>query len=440
MNLLESFAKSTRPMTTVGECYLVTKKPRDLRLSEKGHIQFAAMESIPHGGSYEALFSAKNVGAITSGTYFEKGDLLISKITPCFENGKQAFAHNLQAEFGYATTEVIPLKPRSIEHDPRLLFFYLLHPDIRGHIVERMEGSTGRQRVPENVLLNLIMPSFNRVDQVNIAGSLETVQAAIQKEYELAAAFKSLKLSAMQQLFTCGLRGEKQKETEIGLMPRSWQIAKLGSLGKVGNGTTPNRQNATYWHEGKLPWITSGRMYERRIESADVCVTEAALKECSLPRLHPGAVLIAIVGQGKTLGHCAILDIEATVSRHVGFIQPRRDVIHSGFLRGYLESQYDYLRQLASGNGSTRSALTCAILRDINLPVPPIEEQTEVVSILDSIDKKIELHQQKQSALKELFRSLLNKLMTGEVSVNELDVSSLPPGGLQPQAEAKVHS
>ena len=172
-------------------------------------------------------------------------------------------------------------------------------------------------------------------------------------------------------------------------------------------------------------------MYERHIGTSDTHVTQDAMKECSLPLLQPGAVLIAIVGQGKTLGHCAILDVEATISRHVGFIQPQVELISSGYLRSYLESQYGWLRQLASGNGSTRGALTGALLKGLAVPLPALDEQRDIVIILDAIDRKIALHQQKRAVLEELFQSLLHKLMTGEIAVSDLDLSALSPASTQ---------
>jgi type I restriction enzyme S subunit len=142
--------------------------------------------------------------------------------------------------------------------------------------------------------------------------------------------------------------------------------------------------------------------------------------------LKSGAVLIAIVGQGKTLGHCALLGVEATVSRHVGFVQPDEAVVLPAYLRGYLEGQYHYLRQLASGNGSTRAALTGGILKMVPVPLPPtLDEQGEIVAILDALDRKIDLHKRKRAVLDELFKSLLHKLMTGEIRVSDLDLSDL---------------
>jgi type I restriction enzyme S subunit len=229
----------------------------------------------------------------------------------------------------------------------------------------------------------------------------------------------------MRELFRNGLNREALKESEIGPIPETWSLVNLASLGRVGSGTTPDRTRSEYWRDGSIPWITSGRMYEREINGSDERVTKFAVKDSNLPILNPGAVLIAIVGQGKTLGHCALLNVEASISRHVGYIQADEKVVDARYLRGFLESQYDRLRQLASGNGSTRAALTGALLNAVQVPLPSsLDEQREIVSILDAIEHKIDLHRRKRALLDELFNSLLHGLMTGTVRVTDID---LPP-------------
>ena len=128
---------------------------------------------------------------------------------------------------------------------------------------------------------------------------------------------------------------------------------------------------------------------------------------------------MAITGQGKTLGHCAVLRIEASINQHIAYLQTNTERAEPGFIRGYLETQYEYLRQVASGGGSTKGALTCAFLK--SLPVP------------DALDRKIGLHQQKRGVLEELFKALLHKLMTGEIAVSDLDLSALSPASTQPE-------
>jgi type I restriction enzyme S subunit len=285
------------------------------------------------------------------------------------------------------------------------------------------DAAHGTKRLSQDDLDNFRIPIPPLAEQRAIAEVLDQVLQAIDIERRSLSCSEDIKRTSLKELFSRGLRGEVQKDSDIGPVPESWEIARLGDLAKIGNGTTPNRTDPRYWG-GTIPWVTSGRMYERRISGSDVLVTPTALAETSLPLLPPGTVLIAIVGEGKTLGHCAILDVQATTSRHVGFIQ-LRDGLLPEFLVGNLESRYQHLRQLASGNGSTRAALTGAILKGVLVPVPRIDEQHEIVRVLEAFDRKIALHQRKLAVLDELSRSLLHKLMTGEIRVSELPLSVL---------------
>jgi type I restriction enzyme S subunit len=306
--------------------------------------------------------------------------------------------------------------------DPWFLYFALLH--ARPVLESRATGSTF-ESVNRTTLGELEIPFCETFDQKAIASILKTIVTKIADEEAIEGITVDTKRAAMRELFTRGLRGEPQRETEIGLVPESWDVVALGSFGKIGNGSTPKKTVPAYWQGGTYPWLTSAKVYDRDIEFADQYVTDVALKECHLPKVRPGAVLMAITGQGKTLGHCAVLKFEASISQHVAYLQADTEKTDPGFIRGYLETQYDYLRQVSSGGGSTKGALTCAFLRDLPIPLPGLDEQREIVTILDAIDRKIALHQGKHAVLEELFKSLLHKLMTGEVRVNELDLSAL---------------
>ena len=265
----------------------------------------------------------------------------------------------------------------------------------------------------------------NEPEQKAVGSVLRRIDFALEQQSVLVGNAQDLKQAVMQELFTRGLRGEPQKETEIGLVPESWGLVTLGDLGRVGNGSTPKKSIASYWTGGTYPWLTSAKVYDREIVAADQFVTEQALAECHLPRIAPGAVLIAITGQGKTLGHCAVLRTEATINQHIAYVATDTTRADPAFVRGYLETQYDYLRQIASGGGSTKGALTCAFLRGLPVPLPPLDEQRQLVTVLDAIDRKIALHRRKRAVLDDLFKALLHKLMTGEIAVDELDLSAL---------------
>lgn len=253
----------------------------------------------------------------------------------------------------------------------------------------------------------------------------EALDTSLACAHELSSTAEDLKRAALPALFTRGLRAEPQKHSALGLIPESWDVVTLGSVGRVGNGSTPKKDVKKYWDGGTFPWLTSSKVYDRTIVAADHFVTTHALRECHLPQLGPGTVLIAITGQGKTLGHCAVLNMNATISQHLAYVAIDTSRADPLFVRGYIETQYDYLRQVAAGGGSTKGALTCAFLRELPIPLPSLEEQREVVAVLDAIDSKIDLQKHKRQMLDAVFRSLLTKLMTGDVRLDPTDLSDL---------------
>jgi type I restriction enzyme S subunit len=238
----------------------------------------------------------------------------------------------------------------------------------------------------------------------------------------MIALTSELKSALMGKLFTEGLQGEKQKETEIGLIPENWNVVNLGSLAKIGNGSTPKRDNQSYWDGGSISWLTSGKIHERFIEHSDEYVTETAVKECHLPRIAADSLLIAITGQGKTLGNSAIVKFETCINQHLAYVQFLSENVLPEFMLWYMQTRYQHLRSVSQAGGSTKGALTCGYLKTYLVPLPTKEEQEQIASIFSVLDKKKRSHEQKISKLEELFHTLLHQLMTGQVHVKDSDI------------------
>ena len=160
-----------------GEVATFTKKPRDLRYSEYDEIPFVPMDLIPIAKLFSEKFTLKKNDELSSGTYFEPGDILLAKITPSFENGKQCIIEDLPTSFGIATTEVIPVREVVGVSDKFYLFYYLLLADVRTLLAGRMQGTTGRQRLGKETLGNLEMPLPPLPEQRAIAHILRTISA-----------------------------------------------------------------------------------------------------------------------------------------------------------------------------------------------------------------------------------------------------------------------
>ena len=260
-------------------------------------------------------------------------------------------------------------------------------------------------------------------EQRKIAGVLGLVQRALEQQERLIALTTELKKALLHQLFTQGLRGEPQKQTEIGPVPESWEVVTLGSLAKVGNGSTPKRDNKGYWQGGTIAWLNSTKIHERFITQADQFVTDLAIKECHLPRVKPGSLLVAITGQGKTLGNTALISFETCINQHLAYAQFTTPRVVPEFVLWFMQTRYDHLRSISQAGGSTKGALTCGYLK--TYPVPALDEQHEIADVFAALDRKEKVHQCKHAALTALFRTLLHQLMTAQLRVVDLDLPDL---------------
>ena len=255
-------------------------------------------------------------------------------------------------------------------------------------------------------------------EQKKIAHVLSTVQRAIEAQERIIQATTELKKALMHKLFTEGLRGESQKQTEIGLLPESWDVVELGEIAKLGNGSTPKRGNEAYWEGGTIPWLNSTKIHDKFITEADQFVTPVAVKQCHLPKVAPNSLLIAITGQGKTLGNSAITRIETCINQHLAYAEFHSETIDPDFVLWFMQTRYDFLRSIAHGGGSTKGALTCGFLKTVGIPVPSRGEQAAMVATFRAIEDRQASAANKIFVLQGLFRTLLHELMTARVRVN----------------------
>lgn len=272
--------------------------------------------------------------------------------------------------------------------------------------------------------LGIAVPS-ERAEQERIGLVMRAVEAADTRQALLANTNLTLKQAVMREIFSRGLRGEPQKETEIGLVPATWEVRRLEDDHDIAGGGTPLRSVDAYWTRGTIPWVKTAEVNYSVIRSTEEHITQEGLDNSSAKLLPPGTLLIAMFGQGVTRGRVAILGIEATCNQACAAVRPRNDRVDTQFLYHLLTSKYEDLRQLA--HGGQQQNLNIDIVRNFRVALPSTrDEQEEIVAILDAIDRKIDLHRRKKAVLEELFKSLLHKLMTGEVRVADLDLSALP--------------
>jgi type I restriction enzyme S subunit len=397
-------------VASVSQKYSFTKKPRELKFAGYGLIPFVPMDLVPIGKLNFLDFILKKPTEFSSGTYFEAGDLLLAKITPSFENGKQGIIPQLPSGFGVATTEVIPIKEISETSDIRFLAYYLLRDDIRSSLAGKMEGSTGRQRLSQNVVANLQIPFPPLSEQRTIAAILSKIQQAIEVQEKIIERTKELKKSLMAKLFTEGLHGEELKETEIGLMPKSWDMVKLGEVSERRSETVDPSEHKEEIYVG-LEHIESGAT---RLHKCGY----ASEVRSSKNRFFKGDILY-----GKLrpyLDKSVLVNTHGMCSSDILVFTGVRAI--SQFLVYLVHTGYFLNHAIATTTGVNHPRTSWDAISRYTFGLPSKDEQEEIATILNSLDDKIEVADKKVSALKSLFKSMLHQLMTGTIRVNHIEL------------------
>ena len=361
-------------------------------------------------------------------TYFRRGDVIVAKITPCFENGKGACLDILPTEFGFGSTEFVVLRPKAeILH--RFLYRVTTLAEFRSRGADAMKGAAGQQRVPADFMGNFLSAIPPLPEQHAIARYLDHLDRRIRRflraKQSLIALLNEHKQAIIHRAVTRGLDPQvKLKPSGVAWlrnMPEHWDISSIGRFSKVGNGSTPSRGNGAYWSNGSYPWLNSSQVNRGTIDSSDQFVSDVALRECHLPRVTPGSVLVAITGQGKTRGTAAILRIESTINQHIAYITPKTPGISPEYLHLALTGAYLQLRAISNDAGSTKGALTCEDIKRFKIPVPPLEEQLALISKIHDESRNIELAKvrtEHQIALMREYRTrLIADLVTGKLDV-----------------------
>ena len=225
----------------------------------------------------------------------------------------------------------------------------------------------------------------------------------------------------------------------LGEVPAHWRVWRVGHFSRVGNGSTPLRGNLAYWSEGTHPWLNSSSVNQGIITSADQFVTDVALRECHLPRVRSGSLLVGITGQGKTRGMSAVLAIEATINQHMAYITPSTAQVSSHYLHMCLIAAYSKLRAISSASGSTKGALTCEDIKRFKVVLPPLDEQERLLSAvrreLASVNSAINRARCQIDLVQEYRTRLIADVVTGKLDVREA-AAALPE--VDPRAEDEV--
>lgn len=202
-----------------------------------------------------------------------------------------------------------------------------------------------------------------------------------------------------------------------------WVNTKIGSITEVYSGGTPNTSEPAFWG-GKIPWMNSGELNLKIVRQVQGRITEVGMDSSSTHFIPAECVLIGLAGQGKTRGTAAFNTFPLCTNQSIAAIYPNPNKFDSKFLYYKMDTQYDQLRELSSGDGG-RGGLNKKLILDYEVVIPQsIDEQAAIATILTEMDYEIENLEMKLTKYRQVKQGMMQQLLTGKIRLKN-DVEDL---------------
>ena len=358
------------------------------------------------------------------------GDLVIAKITPCFENGKGALCYGLQGGVGFGTTELIVLRTKP-QNDPRFLYWLTRSYGFRKWGEAEMRGSAGQKRVTEEFVSNFRTTELNLRQQQHIAVYLDQQTAKIDRLMDLRrrqiALLKEQRAALIQQVVTRGLNPNVPMKDSgllwLGEIPAHWEIKRLKYLSKI-NPSIPRVRIPKSTDEASfLPMERIGQdgsldLSEKRIVN-DIShgYTPMINGDVIVAKITPcfengkGALCTNLIG-GIGFGTTELIVLRANYEIDPRFL----------FWRTWCRD-FRKLGESEMQGSAGQKRVTEDFISNFYLAKPPVKEQQEIIEFIKNQNiqfEKLNLSYSRQITLLTEYRAaLIHECVTGRRQIND---------------------
>lgn len=387
--------------------------PLSIKTSADMTVTYLPMEHIAEGGG-QLQAATRRRDAIPNGlTPFQEGDVLIAKITPCFENMKGWLAQGLSAGVGFGSTElhVIRAGPKVL---PRILYAHSLSPRFRRLGARFMTGSAGQQRVSADFLraYRIWLPSL--ATQHRIADIDQRLEGALRSIDALIAAKREQKRGLMQQLLTGKVRFPGFTEP--------WKTVRIGDIAARVTRRNRGASSRVLTASGQHGLIDQREFFSRRVASAKI-------DEYYLMRRGEFAYNRSAM-QGYDFGAIKRLDRydEAAISTLYICFAITDEHVQSDFLAQVFESRAldQQLRTVVRIGIRDHGLLNLDIgdFFEMSIRLPSNPEQRRIAECLYAADREIQLLEEHRRCITNERRGLMERLLSGDLPLPSFDTSA----------------
>lgn len=365
-------------------------------------LDFVPMADVSENGMIH-VSEKRPYSAVQKGfTAFRKGDILVAKITPCYENNKIALAE-IDTEYGFGSTEFHVVRCDHSKLEKRYLLHLLRADEVREVGEKRMTGSAGQKRVPKSFLEQLQIPLPPLDEQKRIAAILDQADALRRLRQRSLDRLNTLSQAIFYEMF-----GDMESIT-------NW--LNLGDVTtKIGSGATPRGGDNSYKKVG-VPLIRSMNVRDGFFDTKGLAFLDARQAD-GLKNVIVQARDVLLNITGASVARVCLAPTElanARVNQHVAIIRPTVKILPE-FLEAFMllpKTKSELLRIAEAG--ATRQAITKSQIEDFNVPAIPVSEQQQFVDRRNKAVKQIGEVNSQLNLFNALFASLQHRAFRGEL-------------------------
>jgi type I restriction enzyme S subunit len=403
----------------------------EVNLSESDYVTFLPMESIGEFGGFDDK-NTKSLDEVYKGyTYFKDNDIIIAKITPCFENGKGTLVKNLMNGVGFGTTELHVLRAKEYIL-PKYLIYISYSEHFRKFGASEMLGAGGQKRVPENFIKDYLVFYPPLKEQELIINFLDfktfQIDKLIDEKEKLLELLEEKRISLITNAVTKGLNPDvKMKPSGIdwlGDIPEHWTIKRLKYLSKI-KFSGVNKKT----EEGEIDVLLcnyvdvyNNEFIDSNIEFMKATATEKEIEKFSIEN---GDILVTKDSESPddiAIPAIVVEDFDGILcGYHLAQLKPNKNILVPEYLFRLFQAKNFNSHFTTSANGVTRFGVGTDVFGDAVVPVFHKEEQLQIVGYIKENLNKINLLRDDITCavekLKEYRSALITSAVTGKIDV-----------------------
>ncbi|HHR4530381.1 TPA: restriction endonuclease subunit S [Salmonella enterica] len=356
-------------------------------------------------------------------SYFCDGDILIAKVTPCFENGNIAVANGLVNGIGFGSTEINVLRVNGKGHN-RFLYYRLQEEQFRTIAKSEMRGTGGLKRVPTDLFESFTIGLPDTDEQATIAATLDRetarIDALVEKKTRFIELLKEKRQALITHAVTKGLdHNAKMKDSGvewIGQVPEHWKVKPICRVTSVNDDVLPD--STTDDTPIRYVDISSVGYMEGIKQASDMCFVDAPSR--ARRKASSGDVIISTV-RTYLKAVAAVTDEYADCVFSTGFAVLRARHLDRSFLKWMVLNELLIQAIEAHSEGLSYPAINASALVKLKSVIPPPEEQASIAATLDRetarIDTLIGKAEQSITLLKERRAAFITAAVTGQIDL-----------------------